>query len=110
MKALGSILCTSLFVAAGMAQTGKPANYLPPSGYVPDATTAIKVAEAVLLPVYGEKVIDSERPFTASLGRSGIWTVSGTLHCATGDTCDGGVAIVTIAKKDGRILSMIHEK
>jgi hypothetical protein len=93
-----------------LAQTGKPVTFTPPSGFVPDATTAIKVAEAVLVPVYGDKVIASERPLTVSLGRNGIWTVSGTLHCPGESDCDGGVAIVRIAKVDGKILSMIHEK
>jgi hypothetical protein len=81
---------------------------------VPDSKTAVKIAEAVLIPVYGEKQIDSERPLHAKL-KDNVWTVSGTLRCPDGrggttTSCDGGTAEVKIAKDDGRILSMIHYK
>jgi hypothetical protein len=39
------------------------AQYAPKDGFVPDAKTAVKIAEAVLIPVYGENKIESERPF-----------------------------------------------
>ncbi|MFY9645202.1 MAG: NTF2 fold immunity protein [Terriglobales bacterium] len=88
--------------------------YRPKEGYVPDSTTAVKIAEAVLVPVYGEKQIDSEQPFTAEL-KDGVWTVSGTLRCPDGKggvttQCYGGVAVVHISKVDGHIVSMIHYK
>jgi hypothetical protein len=82
----------------------------PPSGgYVPDAITAVKIAEAVLMPVYGEQKIASERPFTAKLDGD-VWTVDGTLYCGDGKigTCDGGAARVKLSKNDARILFMIH--
>ena len=90
------------------------AGYVPKAGYVPDSATAIKIAEAVLALVYGKKQIDSERPFTAAL-RDGIWTVGGTLKCPDGKggtttDCAGGVAMVRIAKRDARILYMMHGK
>ena len=44
------------------------------NGYVPDSKTAVKIAEAVLIPVYGENQIESERPFEATL-KDNIWTV-----------------------------------
>jgi hypothetical protein len=86
----------------------------PKSGYVPDSATAIKIAEAALVPVYGKKTIDSEQPFVAELNGE-VWTVSGTLHCPDGrggttTHCVGGVAVVRLSKKDGHILSMIHYK
>jgi hypothetical protein len=87
----------------------------PPKGFVPDSLTAVRIAEAVLIPVYGEKTIQSERPFTASL-TGDIWTVSGTLYCSDGKggmtttLCIGGTAEVKLSKLDGRILSMIHYK
>jgi hypothetical protein len=88
---------------------------VPSSGYVPDSATAVHIAEAVLVPVYGKKVIEAERPFTAKL-QKGVWTVSGTLHCPGGnrvgttEVCIGGTAVVEISKTDGRILSMGHYK
>jgi hypothetical protein len=98
-----------LLVGVGLGQS-----YKPKPGYVPDSSTAVRIAEAVLIPVYGEKQIASERPFTATL-KDDVWTVSGTLHCSDGKSgistyCDGGVASVKIAKGTGRILSMIHGK
>jgi len=78
-------------------------------GYVPDAATAVKIAEAVLIPVYGEKTVVAERPFKAQLN-DGVWTVSGTLPCPNGKRCFGGAAEVKLAKDDARILSMIHYK
>ena len=89
-------------------------SYKPTGGYVPNATTATKIAEAVLIPVYGEEKINSEKPLKAEL-KSGVWTVSGTLRCPDGHggtttDCVGGTATVKIAKDDGRILFMIHYK
>jgi NTF2 fold immunity protein len=78
--------------------------------FVPDSETAVKIAEAVLVPVYGKKQIESERPFTAKL-KDGVWRVSGTLHCSDGaEQCFGGVAVVEISKKDARVISMGHGK
>ena len=110
MKAI-TILCCALLLAGSVGSQG----YVPPAGFVPDAKTAVKIGEAVLEPVYGEKKVESERPFGAELEK-GVWTVSGTLYCIdsagkqTTKNCLGGVALVRIAKADGRILSMIHGK
>jgi NTF2 fold immunity protein len=104
------ILAGTALLASGFAGQG----YKPASGYVPDSTTAVKIAEAVLASVYGEKHIESERPFTATL-KNGVWTVTGTLHCPDGKGgfttfCDGGVAEVQISKIDARISFMSHGK
>lgn len=80
-------------------------SYKPQGGFVPDAATAIHIAEAVLTPVYGEEKIKSERPFKATL-REGVWTVEGSLP----EGWLGGVAVVEISKKDGCILRMSHGK
>jgi len=81
---------------------------------VPDAATAIKVAEAVLTPIYSEKMIQSERPYTATL-EGDVWTVNGTLPCpeAKSDksvSCKGGVASVKISKSDAHVIFMWHGK
>lgn len=84
--------------------------YKPKEGYVPDSATAKKIAEAVLIPVYGKKQVESEEPFRAKL-KDGVWTVVGTLHCPDGsEQCFGGVAEVRISKDDGRVLFMTHYK
>jgi hypothetical protein len=80
----------------------------PKRAYVPDSETAVKIAEAVFVPVYGKSQTESERPFIATL-KDNVWTVAGTLHCPDGGTnCEGGVATVRISKTDARIISMIH--
>lgn len=103
-------LCCSLFLVTLTLGQG----FVPKQGYVPNSTTAVRIAEAVLVPVYGEKQIASERPLTATL-KDGIWTVQGSLHCSDGrggttTHCVGGVAVVKLSKVDARILSMNHYK
>jgi|KBSMisStandDraft_5_1062788.scaffolds.fasta_scaffold395904_2 hypothetical protein len=81
--------------------------YVPPKGFVPDEKTAISIARAVLLPVYGARIIHEEEPLTA-VKREEFWIVSGTLQCAP--NCVGGVAEVRISARDGRVLYMMHGK
>jgi len=103
MKIFIALCITSLVGSLVIGQ-----GYRPEQGYVPNSDTAVQIAEAVLVPVFGKKQIESERPFNAEL-KDGVWTVSGTLHCPVAH-CDGGAAVVTISKADARILSMIHPK
>lgn len=81
----------------------------PKEGSVPDAEAAVKIAEAALIPIYGEKKIVSERPFKATL-QADVWIVDGTLHCGDHPHCVGGAAHVEIAKESGQILRMAHYK
>ncbi len=73
-------------------------------GYVPNAETAIKVAEAIWLPIYGDKIYNS-KPFKATLRDNEVWVIEGTLH-----TQKGGVPYAEIQKKDCRVLKVIHTK
>lgn len=87
---------------------GVPKSVVPKDGFVPTATVAIAVAEAVLIPVYGNRQIASERPFKAELS-AGVWDVNGSLHCVPPESpCPGGTAQVKISKKTGEILFMTH--
>jgi hypothetical protein len=61
--------------------------------YVPDEQTAIAIAVAVWIPIYGRKQIESEKPSKATL-KNGIWTVTGTLP----EGYDGGTAVAEIAQ------------
>jgi hypothetical protein len=76
----------------------------PPNGFVPNAETAIRIAEAVWIPIYGEKQIESEKPFKATL-RDDVWIVTGT-DLPEGSL--GGVAEAHISKRDGCILRVTH--
>ncbi|WP_052732488.1 YbbC/YhhH family protein [Hymenobacter terrenus] len=80
-------------------------SFIPAGGFVPDAATAIRIAEAVWLPIYGKKVL-TEKPYTARLIGKGVWVVEGSLR----EGRDGGVAYIEISKRDGRILEVIHGK
>lgn len=114
MTLLRVCVFTSLLVLActfSFAQDpalGVPKSVVPKNGFVPTATVAVAVAEAVLIPVYGKQQIASERPFKAELS-GGVWDVNGTLHCVPPDSpCPGGTAQVKISKKTGEILFMTH--
>jgi hypothetical protein len=84
---------------------------------VPDEATALKIAEPALIKTYGKRQIDDERPLTATLDK-GIWTVAGSLCCSDRNghrTCEqqmcvGGVAVLKLRQRDGKILSIIHYK
>jgi NTF2 fold immunity protein len=103
-------------IAQQRGSTSESHGYKPKDGFVPDSQTAVKIAKAVLIPVYGEKQIRSEEPFTAQL-KGDVWTVAGTLRCpdgrggfATTTDCDGGVAVIKLSKADGRVLFTMHYK
>jgi len=71
---------------------------------VPDEKTAVSIAKAIWLPVYGEEVL-KKKPFKAKL-LNGVWIVTGSLPK---DTL-GGVPIAEISKSDGRVNRMSHGK
>jgi len=66
---LSLILCCALVIVAGaFSQEATKRNY------VPNSETAVAIAEAVLIPVYGKKDIESERPYKATLKPMfGLW-------------------------------------
>lgn len=100
------ILLTLLSAFGGCtSQTNNVTNSSPQkNGYVSDENTAIKIAEAIWLPIYGEEIY-KEKPFHAKLQGDSIWIVEGTLHDEL-----GGVACAEIQRKDGKILKVIHGK
>jgi hypothetical protein len=89
--------------AASLAAEKRP--WIPDKGFVPDSATAIRIAEAVWIPIYGEKLVAGEKPYRATL-RGDTWTVTGSLP----EGFEGGTAIAEISKRDGRILRVIHEQ
>ena len=112
IKPLCSALLLSI-VLTSSAQNSPPAT----SVRVPDAGTALSIAEPALIRVYGKRQIDYERPLTATL-QDGIWSVYGTLccpdikgrrNCEVG-RCAGGVAALKLRQTDGKILSISHGK
>ena len=71
---------------------------LPKSGVVPDAATAIQIAEAVWKPMYGAETIASQTPFAAEL-KHNVWIVIGSGAPET-------ALFAFILQPDGRILSV----
>ena len=79
-------------------------SYKSRDGYVPDEATAIRIAEAIWLPIYGDTIY-TEKPFKARL-ENRVWIVEGSLP----EGHKGGVAEIEIAKDDGKILRVSHSK
>lgn len=73
--------------------------------YVPDKKTAIKIAEAIWLPLYGKSIYTS-KPFIAKLEKGNIWKVEGTLP----ENTLGGVPVIRFRKSDCKIISVSHGK
>jgi hypothetical protein len=92
------------FLLVSFIQAKTSRDVPPKDGYVPNEMTAIKIAEAIWLPIYGKEIYDF-KPFIAKLIKGKIWRVYGTVH-----TEKGGSPIVEIQKSDGRVLMVIHEK
>ena len=72
---------------------------------MPNKETAIKVAEIILVPIYGEDIL-KKKPFSARLINNKIWRVEGTTDLDK----IGGVPIVEIQKCNCKILSVSHTK
>jgi len=75
------------------------------TNYVPNEEVAIKIAEAIWLPIYGEKIYD-QKPYIIYLLKDSVWIVTGTLP----ENELGGTAYIEIQKSDGKILKVTHGK
>jgi hypothetical protein len=99
----------ALFVVGWPLHVGAVhAQYTPPNGFIPNAETAIAVARAVLIPIYGADTIRREEPLIAEQ-KADRWIVRGTLNCGRGrDECIWDTAEIEIAKNDGHIFRITH--
>lgn len=98
------LACTVLLTQLSFCQSAdkKPEGAsLPSRGVVPNEITAVKIAEAVFLPIYGEEEVSKYRPYEAVL-KDGVWTIFGTLK----PSARGGTPSMTIQKSDGRVLDV----
>jgi hypothetical protein len=105
MKLRGPLIVVAGLVALDLHAGGLKYAVIPDDGFVPDAKTAIQIALAVWTPIYGEKVLATEKPYHASL-KDGVWTVEGSVP--PGD--EGGAALAEISKSDGRIIRVNHDQ
>jgi len=97
-------LVATVLISGPRNQDPTVKGYVPPNGFVPDSGTAVRVAVAVWIPIYGASQIRSEQPYVATL-KDGVWTITGTLPRQYNL---GGVAMARISKRDGRILFVLH--
>ena len=97
------ILVAMLLAVASLAiAQDKPHSFAPKAGFVPNEATAIKIAEAVWLPIYGTKIYD-KKPFVAK-AKGDVWLVEGSLQEGT----LGGVPLAEISRLDGRVIRVSH--
>lgn len=78
---------------------------MPGVALVPDERTAIRIAKAVWIPLYGQEMIEAQKPYRATL-ENNIWTVKGSLP----QGWRGGVATAKISKTDGTVFKVSLEE
>ena len=107
-----ALLLFSLFITVANAGNENGNNlkprmdtYVPENGYVPDEITAVLVAEAILVPIYGKAEIERQKPFVTSLSGN-VWTITGSIP----KNLLGGVFLIQINKQDGTVIRLTHGK
>lgn len=70
---------------------------------IPDAKSAIIVAEKILFKVYGKEQIKKQRPYNVVF-QEGYWILNGTQPKPT----IGGVFLIIMNSKDGKIIELTH--
>ena len=99
------IFLTGVITSMGLF-VGNNRGYMPDKGVVPNEETAIRIAEAVWLPIYGDSIY-SKQPFVAEYNeKEKCWYVSGTLP----ENTFGGVPEIKINRMNGEILYISHGK
>lgn len=106
-KVLINVFTFVFFFCTSDAFAGEPHSYIPPQGIVPTKETAVAIALAVALPIYGDERLQREQPSTATLVDD-KWIVEGQFNESIG--AKGGVLVVEISKVDGKILRISHGK
>lgn len=72
---------------------------------ITDEKSFVKAAEAILFPIYGEKEIKDERPYTVGYA-DGYWMIYGYLPPGY----HGGVFELIINAKTGKVIHLMHGK
>ena len=103
------VIISALLIFAVLLETGLRAqmpNLRPKEGYVPDAATANKIADAVLVAMFGEDYVKNERPFSAVLN-NGTWVIHGKTF---DEPHPGGSVEIKIDKRSASVLSVTRGK
>lgn len=73
---------------------------------VTEEKTAVNIAEAILFESYGEDKIKKERPYIINIESDSIWSIQGRFI----PLINNGSFYIRISAKNGKVLSMIHDK
>ena len=98
---IATLCLSSASLAHNVPSQNVPKAFECNGGVVADEETAIRIAEAILCPVYGEKDIHGQRPYQVTL-KDGKWAVAGTVPPGF---VSGSFSIV-ILQSDGRIVEI----
>lgn len=77
----------------------------PKEEFVPTAEVAVKLANTILIELYGIDDIEEQSPFSVNL-EDNIWILEGYLD----ENKLGGVAYIEIDKQTGQIRKVVHTK
>ncbi len=102
---LFAVCCTFPLMTAVCDAPNNPELFEQKGGLVPDKQTAVRIAEAILFPIYGEKNIGAQRPYRIKL-RNGKWIIDGAPP-PPGMT--GGSFHIVILQRDARVLEIGHD-
>lgn len=72
---------------------------------LPTESDAIQFAEPILFKTYGQKHIESQRPYNI-VKTNNCWIITGTLA----EGWKGGTFLISIDAADGRVIEMGHTK
>jgi hypothetical protein len=98
------MIATALFLSASLAQNA-PELFERKGGLVSDKETAIRIAEAILFPIYGEKNIRAQKPYRVRL-KDGKWIIDGA---PPPQGFAGGSFHIVILQRDARVLEIGHD-
>jgi len=98
---IATLCLSSASLAQNVPSENVPKIFECNDGVVADKETAIRIAEAILSPVYGEEAIREQRPYQVTV-KDGKWTVDGT--ASPGHV--GGRFHIVILQSDGRVLEI----
>jgi NTF2 fold immunity protein len=105
-RLIGALALVMIFVLGCSATgTAPDSDKLPARGIVPDEITAVKIAEVVFEPIFGQERVNKFLPYHARLD-DGIWNVYGTLKSGS----RGGTPELLIQKLDGKVIKVWHSQ
>jgi hypothetical protein len=101
IKYVTLIVVLTIIFSCSITKVNK--NNMHSKDYVPNKETALRIAEAIWLPIYGDNIYN-QKPYIVTLVDSSIWIVKGTLP----ENMRGGVAYIEIQKSNCKILKVTH--